>query len=42
MVAHSELESLKAEIIEGTNGRAKLVEGEEVYYGVVDGEVILL
>ena len=42
MVPHSELESLKAEIIEGTNGRAILVEGKEVYYGVVDGEVILL
>ena len=42
MVPHSELESLKAESIEGTNGRALLVEGKEVYYGVVDGEVILL
>lgn len=42
MVPHSKLASLKAEIIEGTNGRARLVEGEEVYYGVVDGEVILL
>jgi uncharacterized YigZ family protein len=41
MVPYEEIGSLKAELTEGTNGRAILTEGNEVYYGVIDGEVIL-
>lgn len=41
MVPFAQLGSLKAEITEGTGGRARLAEGDEVYYGVLDGEVIL-
>ncbi len=33
--------SLTARITEGTNGRAEICMGDPVYYGVIDGEVIL-
>ncbi len=42
MVPAQEAGSLMAEITEGTSGRAHLALGEEEYYGVVDGEIILL
>ena len=41
MVPFSETDSLKAEITEGTNGRAGIEEGEPVYYGVVEKEVVV-
>jgi len=41
MVPFEELGSLKAEITEGTGGRARMTEGKETYYGILDGEVVL-
>lgn len=41
MVPFSETDSLKAEITEGTNGRAGIEEGEPVYYGVAQKEVVV-
>lgn len=34
-------ERFAAELIEGTNGRARIEEKEELYYGVLDGQVLL-
>lgn len=35
------VERIQAEITEGTNGRAALEQGEQVYFGVVDKEIVL-
>lgn len=41
MVPQEKLGSLMADITEGTSGRAVLEEGEEVYYGILDGEIVI-
>lgn len=41
MAPFGEADRLKAEITEGTNGRAVIQEGDPVYYGVVKEEVIV-
>lgn len=41
LVPVSQQESVEAEITEGTNGKAEMERQEEVYFGVVDKEVIL-
>lgn len=41
LVPDSELESLKKELIEATNGKAGLVEGDVLYFGKADGELQL-
>ena len=37
----SDKEMLKKKITEATSGRVMTQEGEEVYFGTVDGEVIV-
>ena len=41
MVPQEKLGSVVAEITEGTSGRAELLEGDPVYYGLLDGEVVV-
>ena len=41
MVPVSKKEYLKKKIVEASNGTAQLEEGDQVYYGIVDGELIL-
>ena len=41
LVPVSQYGFVEAEITEGTNGRAEMERQEEVYFGVVDKEVIL-
>lgn len=41
LVPLAELENIKAQITEGTNGRAELEVGEQVYFGVVEKEIVL-
>lgn len=41
LVPLPELENIKAQITEGTNGRAELEVGEQVYFGVVEKEIVL-
>ena len=36
-----EKEKFVAELIEGTNGRVQIEEKEELYYGVLDGNVLM-
>lgn len=42
MVPQDQIGSLMAEITEGTNGRAQMGLGDETYFGVIDGEVVLM
>ena len=41
MVPQEKLGSVVAEITEGTSGRAELLEGDPVYYGLLDGEGVV-
>ena len=41
MVPQEKLDSIVAEITEGTSGRAELLEGDPVYYGLLDGEIVV-
>ncbi len=41
MVPSGEAKGLEAEITEGTSGRAAVDEGELVYYGVADKEIVV-
>lgn len=41
MVPQEKLGSVVAEITEGTSGRAELLEGDPVYYGLLDGEIVV-
>ena len=41
MVPESDTGSLSSRITEGTAGRARIAVGDPVYYGIIDGEVIL-
>lgn len=41
LVPLPEVENIKAQITEGTNGRAVLEPGEQVYFGVVEKEIVL-
>lgn len=41
MVPSDQRESLKKKLVEASNGAAKLTEGDEVYYGIVDGELVI-
>ena len=41
MVPQEKLDSIVAEITEGTSGRAELLEGDTVYYGLLDGEIVV-
>lgn len=40
LVPKGNLEEVKAELTEGTNGRARMREEKELYYAVLDGEVL--
>lgn len=40
LVPKENLEEVKAELTEGTNGRARMREEKELYYAVLDGEVL--
>lgn len=40
LVPKGNLEAVKAELTEGTNGRARMREERELYYAVLDGEVL--
>lgn len=42
LVPVSELGSLKAELIEGTSGQARLLEGDGCYFADIDGEIKIL
>ena len=42
MVPFREIERLSAEVIEGTNGKAKIELGDNEYYGLIDGKVTFL
>ncbi len=42
MVPFREIERLSAEVIEGTNGKAKIELGDNEYYGLIDGKVTCL
>lgn len=40
LLAKDQVERVRAEITEGTNGRARMRETEELYFAVLDGEII--
>lgn len=40
LVPKADLEAVKAEITEGTNGRARMKEERDLYYAVLDGEIL--
>ena len=41
LVPIAEVGKAKAELTEATNGQAKLVDGDEVYYAVIDGNPVV-
>ncbi len=42
MVPEEETERLMAEIMDGTGGRTRMTLGDLIYFGVTDGEIVLL
>lgn len=42
LIPGSEVEAVRAEIIEGTNGRARITEGDECWFAYIDGQPVVL
>lgn len=42
LIPGSEVEAVKAEIVEGTNGRARITEGDECWFAYIEGQPTVL